>query len=87
MAKRVVKPSGVSNGLVALAIKMEQPAHIPAGFRRFVGVGLSISHGQMTYTASPDGWVDLPSGEDWYRPMIDAGILKEHFGEPQTELV
>jgi len=55
------------------------------GFHRFViGAGLSVSHGQMTYAASPEGWVDLPSGEDWYRPMIDAGILKEHFDEPQT---
>ena len=54
------------------------PPHVPAGFRRFaIGVGTSLTHNQKTYSASPDGWTDLSSGEDWYFPLIEAGVLRE----------
>ena len=66
---------------------IEEPAKIPVGFRRFaVGEGISLSHDQQIYSASPEGWVDLPSGEDWYLPLIPAGVIKELFDEPQTKL-
>ena len=45
------------------------------GFTRFETGLLTISHLSNVFQAK-DGFIDLPSGAAWYKPLVDSGQLK-----------
>ncbi len=72
MAKRQIKPRANE----PVAGEAAAPAPEAPAVRRFTGP-FTLSHAGVAYTRNAAGEIELPAGEEWYLPLIMAGMLTE----------